>query len=440
MQSGMHLVGYHLPLDAHEMVGNNAELARVLGLTIESRHGEYGLLHVGEIISGAMLAADFAQTATVIMGVALGLKAAGILPDDASQKVDPLFLELSAISRQSDFSGAVERAAPSVVNIFTRKSAAAHSSDAIGVNWDGDPETHMKALGSGVIVSEHGDILTNYHVVDGISNLSVALADGRTFEAKLRGKDVETDLALLQVKAEGLTAAVLGDASKLKVGQTVLAIGNPFDVGQTVTAGIISALGRHGFGLNSYEDFIQTDAAINQGNSGGALINLQGELIGINSAIFSPDRTEAFVGIGFAIPSSIINNVLPALLAGRNIERGYLGLVPRQLSQELAQDLSLGVSSGVLIKRVLPNSPAAHADLRSFDVILEVSGTPVRRANQLLQIIARLKPGTPVEVKILRSGRVLTKRILPTKRPRGSLEKEALVPPPTIEGVDMSGS
>ena len=357
----------------------------------------------------------FAQTATVIMGVALGLKAAGILPDDASQKVDPLFLELSAISRQSDFSGAVERAAPSVVNIFTRKSAAAHSSDAIGVNWDGDPETHMKALGSGVIVSEHGDILTNYHVVDGISNLSVALADGRTFEAKLRGKDVETDLALLQVKAEGLTAAVLGDASKLKVGQTVLAIGNPFDVGQTVTAGIISALGRHGFGLNSYEDFIQTDAAINQGNSGGALINLQGELIGIN-------------------------NVLPALLAGRNIERGYLGLVPRQLSQELAQDLSLGVSSGVLIKRVLPNSPAAHADLRSFDVILEVSGTPVRRANQLLQIIARLKPGTPVEVKILRSGRVLTKRILPTKRPRGSLEKEALVPPPTIEGVDMSGS
>lgn len=363
----------------------------------------------------------FAQTATVIMGAALGLKAAGILPDDASQKVDPLFLELSAISRQSDFSGAVERAAPSVVNIFTRKSAAAHSSDAIGVNWDGDPETHMKALGSGVIVSEHGDILTNYHVVDGISNLSVALADGRTFEAKLRGKDVETDLALLQVKAEGLTAAVLGDASKLKVGQTVLAIGNPFDVGQTVTAGIISALGRHGFGLNSYEDFIQTDAAINQGNSGGALINLQGELIGINSAIFSPDRTEAFVGIGFAIPSSIINNVLPALLAGRNIERGYLGLVPRQLSQELAQDLSLGVSSGVLIKRVLPNSPAAHADLRSFDVILEVSGTPV-------------------EVKILRSGRVLTKRILPTKRPRGSLEKEALVPPPTIEGVDMSGS
>lgn len=381
----------------------------------------------------------FAQTATVIMGAALGLKAAGILPDDASQKWIA-FLELSAISRQSDFSGAVERAAPSVVNIFTRKSAAAHSSDAIGVNWDGDPETHMKALGSGVIVSEHGDILTNYHVVDGISNLSVALADGRTFEAKLRGKDVETDLALLQVKAEGLTAAVLGDASKLKVGQTVLAIGNPFDVGQTVTAGIISALGRHGFGLNSYEDFIQTDAAINQGNSGGALINLQGELIGINSAIFSPDRTEAFVGIGFAIPSSIINNVLPALLAGRNIERGYLGLVPRQLSQELAQDLSLGVSSGVLIKRVLPNSPAAHADLRSFDVILEVSGTPVRRANQLLQIIARLKPGTPVEVKILRSGRVLTKRILPTKRPRGSLEKEALVPPPTIEGVDMSGS
>lgn len=364
------------------------------------------------------------------MAVALGLQAAGIVTiGDRDREGDPLLLELTAIGRQGDFSGAVERAAPSVVNIFTRKSGSGRSTDAIGLQWNGDPELQMKALGSGVIVSERGDILTNYHVVDGIPNLFVGLSDGRIFEASLRGKDVETDLALLQVKASGLPAATLGSTADLRVGQTVLAIGNPFDVGQTVTAGIISALGRHGFGLNNYEDFIQTDAAINQGNSGGALVNLEGELIGINSAIFSPDRTEAFVGIGFAIPTSIIEQVLPALLEGRSIERGYLGIVPRQLSQELAQDLSLKVSSGVLIKQVIDGSPAARAGIRSFDVVLAVNGEPIRRANRLLQIIARLKPGTTVEVKLLRGGRELVRTVTAKKRPRGSLEKEALPRP-----------
>ena len=350
---------------------------------------------------------------------------------------DPLEKDLALLAMSGDYSNAVSIAAPSVVNIFTRKTVRMSRADELGVDWNQDPELHLKALGSGVIVSPNGDILTNFHVVDGIRSIFVALSDGRTYEATLRGNDVETDLALLQVKAKDLPAIRLGDSSELRVGQTVLAIGNPFDVGQTVTSGIISALGRHGFGLNNYEDFIQTDAAINQGNSGGALVNLRGELIGINSAIFSPDHVEGFVGIGFAIPSSIVSTVLPAMMAGQTVERGYIGLVPRQLSQELAQDLSLRVRSGVMVKQVIPNSPAAKADIRSFDVILEVNGQPIARANRLLQIIARLKPGTDVEVKILRGNRTLTKHVVASQRPRGSLEKEAIIPSPAEEEGDF---
>lgn len=382
----------------------------------------------------------FAQAVTVGCAAALVWKtlfpAAELMPDSLSQE-DPLQKDLALLAMSGDFSAAVNIAAPSVVNIFTRKTVRMSRADELGVDWNQDPELHLKALGSGVIVSETGGILTNFHVVDGIKSIFVALPDGRTYEAELRGNDVETDLALLQVKAKGLPAIKLGDSSELRVGQTVLAIGNPFDVGQTVTSGIISALGRHGFGLNNYEDFIQTDAAINQGNSGGALVNLKGELIGINSAIFSPDHVEGFVGIGFAIPSSIVSTVLPAMIAGQTVERGYLGFVPRQLSQELAQDLSLRVSSGVMVKQVIPNSPAAKADIRSFDVILEVNGQPILRANRLLQIIARLKPGADVEVKILRGRSTLTKHLVASKRPRGSLEREALIPSPAEEEGDF---
>lgn len=382
----------------------------------------------------------FAQAVTVSCAAALVWKtlfpAAELMPDSLSQE-DPLQKDLALLAMSGDFSAAVNIAAPSVVNIFTRKTVRMSRADELGVDWNQDPELHLKALGSGVIVSETGGILTNFHVVDGFKSIFVALPDGRTYEAELRGNDVETDLALLQVKAKGLPAIKLGDSSELRVGQTVLAIGNPFDVGQTVTSGIISALGRHGFGLNNYEDFIQTDAAINQGNSGGALVNLKGELIGINSAIFSPDHVEGFVGIGFAIPSSIVSTVLPAMIAGQTVERGYLGFVPRQLSQELAQDLSLRVSSGVMVKQVIPNSPAAKADIRSFDVILEVNGQPILRANRLLQIIARLKPGADVEVKVLRGRSTLTKHLVASKRPRGSLEREALIPSPAEEEGDF---
>lgn len=330
----------------------------------------------------------------------------------------------------NDYSAAAERAAPSVVNIFTRREVPGEHAAELGSDWNSYPELHMRALGSGVIVSSSGGILTNYHVVEGAGSLYAALSDGRTYEAELFGSDPETDLALLRIKAEGLPAIELGRSEDLKVGQTVLAIGNPFDVGQSVTAGIVSALGRHGFGLNNYEDFIQTDAAINQGNSGGALVNLRGELVGVNSAIFSPDLSEGFVGIGFAIPTSIVREVLPALMAGRRIERGYLGFVPRQLSQELAQDLGLAVSAGVAVKQVIPGSPAEKAGLRAFDVILSIGGAPVARVNRMLQLIARTKPGTPVEVVVLRGKRKVRLAMIASERPKGSLEKEALIPAP----------
>lgn len=371
----------------------------------------------------------FAQAVTVGCAAALVWKTFFPAPEPSPapnppKAEDPLEKDLALLAMSGDYSNAVSIAAPSVVNIFTRKTVRMSRADELGVDWNQDPELHLKALGSGVIVSPNGDILTNFHVVDGIRSIFVALSDGRTYEATLRGNDVETDLALLQVKAKDLPAIRLGDSSELRVGQTV-------------TSGIISALGRHGFGLNNYEDFIQTDAAINQGNSGGALVNLRGELIGINSAIFSPDHVEGFVGIGFAIPSSIVSTVLPAMMAGQTVERGYIGLVPRQLSQELAQDLSLRVRSGVMVKQVIPNSPAAKADIRSFDVILEVNGQPIARANRLLQIIARLKPGTDVEVKILRGNRTLTKHVVASQRPRGSLEKEAIIPSPAEEEGDF---
>lgn len=263
----------------------------------------------------------------------------------------------------------------------------------LGSDWNNFPELHMSALGSGVIVAANGSILTNYHVVEDASNLFVALADGRRFEARLLGSDPETDLALLKVDAESLPVIELGQSENLQIGQAVLAIGNPFDVGQTVTYGIVSALGRHGFGLNNYEDFIQTDAAINQGNSGGALVDLTGALVGINSAIFSPDQSEGSVGIGFAIPTSIVREVLPAMMAGRHIERGYLGFVPREFGEELAQDLGLAVRSGVLVKEVIAESPAADAGMHTFDIILAINGRPVKHANRMLQQIAQLVPG-----------------------------------------------
>lgn len=362
----------------------------------------------------------FSQACTVSLGVLLALGA--IRGEAPFERLRP---EMSAAN---DFSPAVRRAAPAVVTVFARKVVPGQYADELGSDWNSYPELHMTPLGSGVIVNADGGVLTSYHVVADVSSLYVGLTDGRQFEARLTGRDPETDLAYLRVDAKDLPSMEIASSDSLAVGQTVLAIGNPFGVGQTVTSGIISALGRHGLGLNSYEDFIQTDAAINQGNSGGALVDLSGRLIGINSAIFVPEMSEGFVGIGFAIPSRIIEAVLPELEAGRTIVRGYLGFIPRQLSAELAQDLGLAVRDGVMVKQVIEGSPAFEAGLRSFDVILSLNGERVERVNRLLQRIARLKPGEEVTLRVARGAREVDLQLTTAERPTGALEKEALVP------------
>lgn len=362
----------------------------------------------------------FSQACTVSLGVLLALGA--IRGEAPFERLRP---EMAAAN---DFSPAVRRAAPAVVTVFARKVVPGQYADELGSDWNSYPELHMTPLGSGVIVNADGGVLTSYHVVADVSSLYVGLSDGRQFEARLTGRDPETDLAYLRVDAKDLPSMEIASSDSLAVGQTVLAIGNPFGVGQTVTSGIISALGRHGLGLNSYEDFIQTDAAINQGNSGGALVDLSGRLIGINSAIFVPEMSEGFVGIGFAIPSRIIEAVLPELEAGRTIVRGYLGFIPRQLSAELAQDLGLAVRDGVMVKQVIEGSPAFEAGLRSFDVILSLNGERVERVNRLLQRIARLKPGEEVTLRVARGAREVDLQLTTAERPTGALEKEALVP------------
>ena len=332
--------------------------------------------------------------------------------------------ETSAISA-FDMSHAAQTAFPSVVTILTRSRTNHPLSEVADATPGLINEHSFDTLGSGVIVSADGYILTNQHVVNGIPELIVQLSDGQRFNASILNSDKDTDLAVLKVLASNLAAIEMAPTEQLKVGQPVLAIGNPFAVGQTVTAGIISALGRHGFGLNNYEDFIQTDAAINQGNSGGALVDAEGKLVGINTAIFSPDTSEGFIGIGFAIPVSMIQKVLPGLMSGNRLERGYLGVVPVQLTPEYARDLGLEVASGVMINSVIQGSPAARAGLRAFDVITRIGENNVYQVTSFLDLIATLPPNTDVNVTVLRGKETLNFVIRIRPRPENPLKQNA---------------
>ena len=316
---------------------------------------------------------------------------------------------------------AVERAAPSVVTILTHQEKRQAPAKELGFEWPPNAEDELVPLGSGVVIREGGYIVTNHHVVDGARTLVVTDSHSRSYPAKLVGYDIDTDLALLKAQA-ALPAIVTGDSEALKVGDPVLALGNPFGVGQTVTSGIVSALGRHGLGLNIYEDFIQTDASINQGNSGGALVNSRGELVGINSAIFSPDASEGFVGIGFAIPTTLLESVLPSLMAGHAVVRGYFGFVPQDLTPTLSRDLGLSAREGVLVKRVLSGSPAEHSGLRAFDVVVAVDGRPADNAHALLSRIARLSPGAVVDLEVKRGPKTLHLKLKVSSRPTKSAQ------------------
>ncbi|MBP2299934.1 Do family serine endopeptidase [Azospirillum picis] len=259
------------------------------------------------------------------------------------------------------------------------------------------------SAGSGVIIdAAKGYVITNNHVVENAREIAVTLKDRRRFTAKLIGRDAATDIALLQIKGEGLTALPLGDSDRAKVGDFVVAIGNPFGLGQTVTSGIVSALGRSGLKIEGYEDFIQTDASINPGNSGGALVNFQGELIGINTAIIGP--AGGSVGIGFAVPVSIVRSVVEQLREYGEVRRGRLGIAIQDLTPDLAESLNLNGDEGALIAKVEQGSPADSSGLRSGDVVVAVDGRSVRSATDFRNRIGLLRVGTPVQLTVVRSG------------------------------------
>lgn len=316
------------------------------------------------------------------------------------------------------FSAAARKAAPAVVSINTSKAVRhPRSNDPWFQFFFGDQGTQAQTgLGSGVIISPDGYILTNNHVVEGADEIEVTLTDSRRARATVIGTDPETDLAVLKVELDKLPVIVLGDSDQLAVGDQVLAIGNPFGVGQTVTSGIVSALGRSQLGINTFENFIQTDAAINPGNSGGALVDVNGNLMGVNTAIYS--RSGGSMGIGFAIPVSTAKLVLDGIVRDGQVTRGWIGVEPNELSPELAQTFGVQATEGVIITGVLQGGPAAQAGVRPGDVILRVDGKATNNVSQLLTAVAALKPGTAAPFDLQRGDARMEVSVVPGTRPR----------------------
>ena len=334
---------------------------------------------------------------------------------------------------------AVKKALPSVVHIFTSQKARAPRSPLLndpifrhffGDRPEGDPQQNQQrnsGLGSGVVVSTNGYILTNYHVVEAADQIEVALNDGRNLKARVVGSDPESDLAMLQVKGENgqelkLPAITLGQMDNVSVGDAALAIGNPFGVGQTVTMGIVSALGRSHLGINTFENFIQTDAAINPGNSGGALVDSQGNLIGINTAIYS--RSGGSLGIGFAIPISIARSVMEQIIQTGTVTRGWIGVEAQEITQELAESFGLPDTAGALIAGVLRGSPADVGGIKPGDILLAVNGTSVKDPQIMLDLIASQKPGDAISFKLRRQKTLVDAQVKIGKRPPQQRERE----------------
>ena len=324
---------------------------------------------------------------------------------------------------QGSYRDAARRAMPAVVNIFTSKETRQPKNpfmnDPFLHKFFGDRfnehDDKQLSLGSGVIVSREGFILTNNHVVESADEIEVALADGRKTVAKLVGTDPETDLAVIKVDLPDLPAIALGHSEQAQVGDVVLAIGNPFGVGQTVTMGIVSAL-RRNFGINTFENFIQTDAAINPGNSGGALVDTNGNLLGINTAIYS--RSGGSLGIGFAIPAATAKNILEAIVANGQVVRGYIGVEPQDITVDLAESFGLSTRSGAIIAGVVKGGPADKAGMKPGDILVAVNGKAVADTNDMLNTIAQLAPGSTAQMTLLRKSVETKVDIEIGKRPR----------------------
>jgi serine protease Do len=351
------------------------------------------------------------------------------------------------------YSAVVKRVLPAVVNISSSKVV---KQTALEVPQGVDPffrqffgdnfpqrfnvpqERSEKALGSGVIVSPEGYILTNNHVVDGAKEVTVTLHDKREMKARVVGTDPRTDIAVLKLEGSNFPALTLADSGKVEVGDIVLAIGNPFGVGQTVTAGIVSATGRGGLGIEPVEDFIQTDAPINPGNSGGALVDDEGHLIGINTAIIS-GNSGGNQGIGFAVPINMARHDMDEILAHGKVEHGYLGILPQDVTPALAKAFNSSETSGALVGEITPDSHAAHSSLKQGDIIVAVNGQPVADASQLRSKIGIMDPNATVTLKVLRNGKMqevaVTLGEFPSKEERASVEKGS--PDNSLQGVTV---
>jgi serine protease DegQ len=332
----------------------------------------------------------------------------------------------SASPAQSSYREAAKRAMPAVVNIFTTKGARQPKTpfmdDPLFRRFFGEQEDRQFSLGSGVVVSTEGYILTNNHVIETADEIEIALADGRKAVAKVVGTDPETDLAVVKINLENLPAITLGHDDQAKVGDVVLAIGNPFGVGQTVTMGIISATGRNHLGINTFENFIQTDAAINPGNSGGALIDASGNLLGINTAIYS--RSGGSLGIGFAIPVTTVKSVMESIISTGQVVRGWIGVEPQDITPELAESFGLTKKSGAIIAGVLKGGPADRAGIRPGDILVAVEGKTVSDTTEMLNLIAQLVPGNKAQLTVLRKNQEASIEVLVGKRPRPRREDQ----------------
>ena len=353
----------------------------------------------------------------------LGRSPGRMLPQIVSIESAPAGGAASApagVAAAAGFRSAAQRAAPAVVSIVASKVSPRqpHADDPWFRFFFGDrnPQNQpQRGLGSGVIVSPEGYLITNNHVVEGADDIEVMLADGRQAQAKLVGTDPDSDVAVLKIGLDKLPAIAFGDLGALQVGDAVLAIGNPFGVGQTVTAGIVSALGRNRLGINTFENFIQTDAAINPGNSGGALVDAAGNLVGINTAIFL--RSGGNLGIGFAIPADTARMVMESLVRDGSVTRGWIGVEPRDLTPEMAESLRLPVKSGVLITGVLQDGPAGNGGMKPGDVVVKIADKDIANTAQLFNAVAALKPGEPAKIAVQRGERAVELKVQVAQRP-----------------------
>jgi Do/DeqQ family serine protease len=339
----------------------------------------------------------------------------------------PASAAASAAAPVTSYRSAAQRATPAVVSITARKAPprSPHNEDPWFQFFFGDrlrqQQQPQVGLGSGVIVSPEGYLLTNNHVIEGADDIEVQLADGRDARARVVGTDPESDLAVLKIDLDRLPVLHFGNSDSIEVGDVVLAIGNPFGVGQTVTAGIVSAIGRNQLGINTFENFIQTDAAINPGNSGGALVDVAGNLLGINTAIFS--RSGGSLGIGFAIPANVAREVMESLVKNGQVVRGWIGVEPVDLTPEIAQTLRLPVKEGVLVRGVLQSGPAAAGGIQPGDVVTRVAQKSVSNSKELINAVAALRPQTPAVIGIQRGDKALDLTVTVAQRPKMRVER-----------------